>query len=166
MFFQNRDNMKHCWLLITLIVLFFFTCQDTTKPSQVKAVLPNTPTEVAQEWIEAFYNDDFKKAILLGTLTTQMMIDSVKKEMEPDAMMIAFKISNMTCETKQDSAFCTYIYSEEYEKYEEYINLLKVDDQWLVNESWDASSSAEQEFDMMREEREQLLLEESVEQKK
>lgn len=153
--------MKNHYLLLFVIILFLGACQNPTNNKLPKDVLPNTPEEVAKVWVEAFYNDDFDKAVVLGTKTTQMMIDSVKKEMEPNAPLIAFKIFNMSCNTQQDSALCTYVYEEELDQYEEYVSLLKVDGQWLVDESWDASS-AEQEFDMIREEVEKLIREETL----
>jgi len=151
-------------LIFTLSSLIVFSsCQSS--PTPAKILLPNTPEEVAQQWVQAFYSDDFPKAMSLGTSITQMMIDSVKKEMEPNANMIAFKISDMTCEVKLDSAFCAYIYEEEGEKYEEYVSLLKVKKQWLVNEAWDPSAGVEQDFDLLKEEVERLLEEEALEKK-
>lgn len=148
------------------ILLCLSSCQESTPKQQSSApvTLPNTPEEVAQQWIEAFYSDDFDKAVLLGTDITRMMIDSVKKEMEPNAALIAFKISNMSCQIQQDSAFCTCTYEEDMEQSEEFMSLLNVKGQWLVNESWDPVSTVEQEFDMLREEVERVLQEEALEQ--
>lgn len=154
--------MKTHYLLLLFTIIMLSACQDTPPPAK-QEVLPNTPSEVAQVWIEAFYNDDFPKAVKLGTDLTRMMIDSVKKEMEPNAALIAFKISDMSCQTHKDSAFCAYVYKEEQEEYQEYVSLLNVKGQWLVNESWDASSTVEQEFDMIREEVEKLIEEEALE---
>lgn len=146
--------MKPLWSLLFLLPLIF-SCQNDSAPKQV--TLPNTPALVAQQWVEAFYNDDFPKALALSTDITRMMIDSVKKELEPDANTIAFTISNVSCTNKGDSATCTYVYQEEQDRFEEYIDLIKQKGQWLVNESWDNSPAVGQEFEMFREELEKIL---------
>ena len=148
---------------LLLIIVTFCTCQNSGAPTpKQKILLPNTPTEVAQQWVEAFYKDDFSKAAILGTDLTRMMIDSVKKEMQANVPFIPFKISGMACEQKGDSAICTYIYQEEEDTFDEYVSLVKQNGQWLVNESWDNSSELELDFNMTREELEKLMEEEAI----
>ncbi len=140
---------------LIIILLFISNCNNESRHKQ--NAHPSTPAQVAQEWIEAFYSDNFEKAMALGTDITRMMIDSVKKEMQPNAPVIAFKISNMSCQVKEDSARCTYIYQEEADQFQEYIDLIKQDGRWFVNESWESATDAELEFDMIREELEKIL---------
>ena len=134
---------------------------DTTSTSSVADTpppLPNTPTQVAQEWVEAFYSDNFDKAVLLGTDNTRRMIDSVQLEMIPGAANIAFTIRDMNCETKGDSSYCVYIYEEEQEEFQEFVQLLRVDGQWLVDESWEELSPEELEMEeLIREELERIF---------
>jgi hypothetical protein len=150
-------------LVILLLAVCFYACKnaDNHNSTAQQNSLPETPVEVAQEWVEAFYKDDFSKAILLGTDITRMMIDSVKKEMQNNVPFIPFTISEMACELYGDSALCTYVYQEEEDRFDEYVNLIKVNGQWLVNESWNNSSELESEFEMMQEELENLLEEET-----
>ena len=125
---------------------------------------PSTPEDIAQQWVEAFYKDDFETAIRLGTKETKMLIDSVKKELEPNVQPIAFKIHDMKCGIKGDSAFCTYFYQEEGIDYNESVRLLRVDSQWLVDESWETTESEDAEMEqMLKEELEKIFEEEAKE---
>lgn len=144
-------------ILPSLLMLFllFGSCQSEQSPAQPP--LPNTPAQVAQEWVEAFYSDNFTRAVSLSTDVTKVMIDSVIKEMESDAAMIGFKISNMACETINDSSRCTYIYQEERDRFEEYVDLVRQKGQWLVNEAWESDIDGEQELEMIRKELEKIL---------
>ncbi len=149
-------------LIITFsFIVFLSACQNNPTPEEPS--LPNIPKEVAQEWVEAFYSDDFSKAVVLGTETTRMMIDSVKKEMQVNAISIPFKISEMNCEIVLDSALCTYVYLEEGERYDEYVTLLKLNGQWLVNESWENTEEIEQDFEKLKEEMKKMMEEETKE---
>lgn len=144
------------------LVLSLTTCQADKNSEASKEVLPptlpNTPKLVAQEWVEAFYNDNFTKAVRLGTDNTRMMIDSVKLELIPGAQTIAFEISNMTCETQGDSSFCVYVYEEDREEFQEFVQLLRVNGQWLVDESWEEPSAEELEMEeLIREELERIF---------
>lgn len=129
------------YLCLILFGVLVFSCQQDSTKKEVKTlgenILPNKPNEVAKQWVEAFYNDNFSKAVKLGTENTRMMIDSVKKEIVANAVNVQFKIYNMNCETVGDSSFCTYIYREVAEDFDEYVSLLKVNGQWLVDESWE-----------------------------
>jgi hypothetical protein len=148
------------FLLILVCLTATLACRSDKKSEagSVVAILPSTPTQVAQEWVEAFYNDNFEKAVRLGTENTRMMIDSVKLELIPGAQNIAFRITNMTCETQGDSSFCAYIYEEDREEFQEFVQLLLVNGQWLVDESWEEPSPEELEMEeLIREELEKIF---------
>lgn len=142
-----------------LFMVSFSTCKNTSTPEeQAKPMtLPETPIAVAQEWVEAFYKDEFPKAALLSTELTRVMIDSVIKEMQANVPYIPFTVTDMACEVKGDSAICTFVYNEEEDQYEEYVNLIKINGQWLVNESWDSSSEADEDYELMPEELEEMM---------
>ncbi len=153
------------FLIILLLSFSFLACQSTEQKGNTKEVtpppLPNTPIKVAQEWVEAFYKDNFEKAVLLGTDNTRMMIDSVKLELIPGAQSIAFTIRDMQCETQGDSSFCAYIYEEEMEEFQEFVQLLRVNGQWLVDESWEEPSPEEIEMEELIREELQKIFEET-----
>ncbi|MFT5164810.1 MAG: hypothetical protein ACI8P3_000033 [Saprospiraceae bacterium] len=150
------------FFFLFLLLVSFSACRNTSNPPEQQIPLSNTPIEVAQEWVEAFYKDDFSKAVMLGTDITRMMIDSVKKEMQTNAPFIPFTISEMACELSGDSAMCTYIYQEEEDRFDEHVNLINVKGQWLVNESWNNSSEFEEELDLIQKDQEKLLEKEAV----
>lgn len=153
--------MRYFILPLSLV----FICLACKKEVPEKApAMPNTPETVGQQWVEAFYKDDFEIAAKLGTEATKMMIDSVKKELEPNAQSIAFKIHDMKCGVNGDSAFCTYFYQEEGVDYNETVRLLKVSDQWLVNEPWQGSGTEDAEMEqLIKEELERIFEEEAKE---
>ncbi len=137
------------WFCLFLLV---WSCQAEKKTPPPP--LPNTPQEVAQVWVEAFYRDSFARALSLSTTDTKEMIETLRKDLIPDVENIAFTISNMRCEVRGDSATCDYLYSEATERSEEFVSLLRVEGQWLVDERLQEDS---EEFQQLQEEVRELF---------
>ena len=123
--------MRNTIIIALLLMLLLNACSTESKQ---KEALPNTPETVALSWLEHYYNNRFDEATLLSTDKTKIMIDTIKEVVFTDAeASVSFKISDLICTTKNDTAFCNFLYQEGDLEMEDELLLLKLKDQWLVD---------------------------------
>ena len=137
---------------ICFILLIFSVLPACNKPLSVEAT--------AQQWVEAYYNSEFEKAKALSSPITQNMIDTVSSELIEEEEIMAFKILQMNCTTKGDSAICSYLYRDEIEDFEETIHLVRFKNKWLVDEPLADEALSEEEMEQIFNDYEELLKEE------
>jgi hypothetical protein len=133
---------------ILLIITFSMGCRKSLSVE-----------ETAQQWVESYYNSEFEKAKLLSTEITKNMIDTVAIELIDEGEIIAFKINQMNCSIKGDSAVCSYLYKDEFENFEEKIHLIRKEHNWLVDEPLADEALTDDEMKLIFEEYEELLKE-------
>jgi len=117
--------------------------------------------ETAQRWVEHYYNSEFEKAKTLSTEITKNMIDTVASEMLEEVEIIAFKILEMNCSVKGDSAICSYLYKEENDGFEEQIHLVLRQNKWLVDEPLAGEALTDEEMEEIFDQYEEMLKEEN-----
>ena len=133
---------------ILLVISFLMGCRKSLSVE-----------ESAQQWVESYYNSEFEKAKLLSTEITKNMIDTVAIELIDEGEIIAFKITQMNCSVKGDSAVCSYLYKDEFEDFEEKIHLIRKENNWLVDEPLADEALTDDEMKQIFEEYEELLKE-------
>ena len=116
--------------------------------------------ETAQHWVEFYYNSEFDSAKSLSTQITKNMIDTVALELTDEGEIMAFKITQMNCSVKGDSAVCFYRYKDEIEEFEEKIHLIRMENKWLIDEPLADEALTDEEMEQIFEEYEELLKEE------
>ncbi len=116
--------------------------------------------DVARQWVEAYYNSEFKTAKSLSTNLTKIMIDTVALQLLDEEDIIPFQINDILCSVNGDSAVCTYTYKDDLDEYEESVHLIAQNGFWLVNEPLTDDSDIEKEIEKYFEEYEKMLNEE------
>jgi hypothetical protein len=133
---------------ILLVICIFIGCRKSLSVE-----------ETAQQWVESYYNSEFEKAKQLSTEVTRNMIDTVAFELMDEGEIIAFKIVQMDCSVKGDSAICSYLYKDEIEDFEEKIHLICKANEWLVDEPLIDEALTDEEMKQIFEEYEEMLKE-------
>ncbi|MEL6922560.1 MAG: hypothetical protein AAFO94_00815 [Bacteroidota bacterium] len=137
---QNTYYQKQCSIYLLVAFSFFGACQNDTESAQQQAVvsstsLPNTVEAVAEKWLMDYNNNRFAEAKKLSTPVTVQMIDTISTllaTLESDTP-IAFRIANLRCDQKGDSARCDYLFVEPDFEMPDSILLVRQQEQWLVN---------------------------------
>ena len=135
--------------LILLVISFLMSCEKSL-----------TVMETAQQWVEFYYKSDFEKAKMLSTQITKNMIDTVAGELIDEGEIMTFEIVHMNCLVRGDSAVCSYTYKDELDTVEEKINLIRIENKWLVDEPLVGEALTNDEVDMIFDDYEDLLKEE------
>ena len=117
--------------------------------------------ETAKQWVEFYYNSEFDKAKNLSTAITKKMIDTIATELVEDSEIIAFRITQMACNVKTDSAVCSYLYIDEGGEFNENVHLIQSKNKWLVDESLAGETLTQEEMEQFFDEYEELLKEQT-----
>lgn len=117
--------------------------------------------ETAQQWVEFYYKSEFDNAKQLSTQITKNMIDTVARELIDEGEIMTFEILHMNCLVEGDSAVCSYLYRDNIEAFDEKINLIRLENKWLVNEPLVGEALTNDEVELIFDEYEELLKEDS-----
>jgi hypothetical protein len=126
--------MKHLFLFSFLAILLFSACNSTPNVEEYQ----QKPEDVAKAFFEALSEQEFQKAIALGTAHTQEQVKlyatelGMAKEDEREAMIASRKLNfkSVSCTEQEGSMICKVCCNTEGAEAE--AEVVQLENKWFV----------------------------------
>jgi hypothetical protein len=113
---------------VVLVIATLLSCSNKS----------NTPEAVAEKFLNHLNKQEYSEAKKLGTQATGEYLDMLESQKKAtDEELESPVITELSCDERENEAFCTYKTNGETQS----INLVKQEDQWLVDMKKETPSS-------------------------
>ncbi len=132
--------MKIQYLLFLLAFLLAAACTNepaSTPPPDEAALYPQQPEEVIRRYQAHIDSNRFEQAKQYSTEAGKVWIDTLSKIIissgeDLDSTLLETRFLNISCNTRQDTAFCNCLAVDQDGEYEVVYQLIRENNRWKV----------------------------------